>query len=185
MNQVGQLFIISSVAGGGKSTLIQKLLNKDKDLKFSVSFTSRSIRHGEVQGESYHFVDSDTFQKLIEEEFFFEWAKVHNNYYGTPKKYIYQWLNDGKKVILDIDIQGAKIVKKNIQDAISIFILPPSEEIWFQRLRGRGTETEESLNTRFANGKIELKYANDFDYQILNDNLEEAFEKLTQIIYRD
>lgn len=183
MKSKGQLYIISSVAGGGKSTLINNLMEKDPDLKFSVSYTSRPKREGEKHGMNYYFVETKEFEKLLEEDFFFEWAKVHNNYYGTPKKFINEWLKEGKKVILDIDVQGAKTVKQSIQDAISIFILPPDEKTWIERLTNRGTESKESLETRLKNGKQELKHSRDFDHQVINDNLEEAFNHLYNIIY--
>jgi guanylate kinase len=179
------LYIISSVAGGGKSTLISKLVDRHKDLKFSVSYTSRYIRNGEIDGKSYHFVSKEKFQKLIQENYFLEWAVVHDNYYGTPKEFILENIRIGNKILLDIDIQGCYSIKSRMPDAKSIFILPPSEEIWIERLRKRGTDSPESIEKRISNGKKELLESNKFDYNIINDNLDKAYEELEKIIYSE
>ncbi len=183
--KTGGLYIISSVAGGGKSTLIRKLLEENKDLLFSVSYTSRSKRPNEIHGKDYFFLTKEEFEKKIQEDFFFEWALVHDNYYGTPKQFILDGLKLGKKILLDIDIQGARKVKKSVPEAISIFILPPNKEAWIQRLKNRGTETPESLEKRIQNGLKELEQKDEFDFQIVNDVLEKAYTDLKQIIFKD
>ncbi|MDX1958118.1 MAG: guanylate kinase [Leptospiraceae bacterium] len=176
------LYIISSVAGGGKSTLISLLLEKHPEILFSVSCTSREKRYREVEGKDYHFVDKLEFKELIDSGYFYEWAMVHDNYYGTPKKFILDNLGLGKKIILDIDVQGAAKVKQSLPTSVSIFILPPSTEIWMQRLKNRGTETQDSIEKRIKNGLRELSEKEKFDYRIVNDELEKALARLEEII---
>jgi len=177
------LNIISSVAGGGKSTLIELLLKNHPELEFSVSCTTRPPRPGDIPGKTYHFLTEAEFRGKIEKGEFLEWALVHGNYYGTSKTFIEQALRQGKSVILDIDVQGAKAVKQRFSDAKTIFILPPSEEIWIRRLKERGTDSEEAIATRIANGRKELEEKDWFEYKIVNDNLEEAYQELTRIVF--
>ncbi|MCE9500154.1 MAG: guanylate kinase [Leptospira sp.] len=179
---VGKLYIISSVAGGGKSTLIEMLLKKYPEIKFSISVTSRLQRPGDIVGESYKFISKDEFEELIKQDYFIEWAVVHGNYYGTPKKILDDWLGSGEKILLDIDVQGAASIKAHFPDCVSIFILPPSEEIWMKRLRDRGTDSPESIEKRIRNGKNELERTSEFDYRILNDDLKKAFSELEAIV---
>ncbi|WCL48262.1 guanylate kinase [Leptospira sp. GIMC2001] len=178
----GQLFIISSVAGGGKSTLINLLTNKYPDILFSISSTTRSPRPGDEEGKTYNFLTKEEFENAIKQDRFLEWALVHGNYYGTPRKFIEDGIHSGHSVVLDIDVQGASLVKAKMPHSKSIFILPPSEEIWIRRLKGRGTDSEESINRRIENGKKELLEASKFDYRIINDNLDDAFLQLVQIL---
>lgn len=182
MNPSGILYIISSVAGGGKSTLISLLLRKHPEIKFSISFTSRPIRPGDEPDRSYFFVSREEFQKLIEKEYFLEWALVHDNYYGTSKDYIEKEINAGSKLILDIDVQGFRIVKSKIEKIKSIFILPPSEDIWIDRLKKRGFDHPEIIEKRIKNGRNELLHVNEYDYQIINDRLEESLSHLERIV---
>jgi len=181
----GILYVISSVAGGGKSTLISLLLNKYPDIHFSISVTSRPVRPGDEPGKNYHFVSRDEFERLIAQDFFLEWALVHDNYYGTSKRYIEKELRKGYKVILDIDVQGFRIIKSKIQNIKSIFILPPSEEVWIDRLKKRGSDSPESIERRIQNGRKELQQAGDYDYQIVNDKLEDSFAELEKILFGD
>ncbi len=181
----GRLYIISSVAGGGKSTLIRKLLAEFPEILFSVSCTSRDKRPMEQNGLDYYFITKEEFQKKIQEDYFLEWALVHDNYYGTPKDFILNGLNQNKKIILDIDVQGAENVKKKIPSAISIFILPPSQEVWLERLKNRGTESREALEKRIKNGLKELNYKDKFDFRIINDTLERAYTELKEIIWKE
>jgi guanylate kinase len=185
VNPRGILYIISSVAGGGKSTLISLLLKKYPDIHFSISVTSRNIRPGDEPGVNYHFVSRDEFQRLITEDFFLEWAMVHDNYYGTSKRYIEKEIRKGYKVILDIDVQGFRIIKSKVPNVKSIFILPPSEEIWIDRLRKRGTDSPESIEKRIRNGREELTHVHEYDYQIVNDKLEESLLALEKILFGD
>lgn len=179
----GILYIISSVAGGGKSTLISLLLKKYPEIHFSISVTSRAVRPGDEPGKNYHFVSRDEFERLIQQDFFLEWALVHDNYYGTSKRYIEKELRKGYKVILDIDVQGYRIIKSKIQNVKSIFILPPSEKIWIDRLKKRGSDSPESIERRIQNGRKELQLVNEYDYQIVNDKLEESFAELEKILF--
>ena len=177
------LFILSSVAGGGKSTIIGMLLNAHKDLQFSISCTTRQIRNGEKEGITYYYISIAEFEKKIQANEFLEWAKVHDNYYGTPKSPIYKSLEENRKMILDIDVQGFHKVKEIFPKSTSIFLLPPSIEIWVDRLKARNTETEESLHRRIENGKKELKESGLFDYQIINDDLYKTFFEVERVIY--
>lgn len=178
-----KLYILSSVAGGGKSTLISMLLKNHPELEFSVSHTTRAPRPGDVPGKTYHFKTIEEFRKGIDEGEYLEWAQVHGNYYGTPKSFILRCFEFGVHVILDIDVQGAKIVKEKMPLAKTIFILPPSEDIWITRLTGRNTDSPESIARRIANGKKELLEKDWFDHRIINDELNEAYLSLEKIIY--
>ncbi|TGL92518.1 guanylate kinase [Leptospira barantonii] len=178
-----KLFVLSSVAGGGKSTLIQKLREKHPEILFSISCTTRAPRPGDKEGVTYFFLSKEEFEKGISDSAFLEWALVHDQYYGTPLKFIDEAFAKGSSVIMDIDVQGAKIIKEKLPDRIvTIFILPPSEEEWEKRLRGRGTDSEENILKRIRNGKAELERQNEFDYKIVNDRLDKALEDLERII---
>ena len=181
----GVLYIISSVAGGGKSTLISLLLKKYPDIHFSISVTSRAVRPGDEPGVNYHFVSREEFQKLIAQDFFLEWALVHDNYYGTSKRYIEKEIRKGNKVILDIDVQGFRIIKSKIAKMKSIFILPPSEEVWIERLKKRGSDSPESIEKRIRNGKEELTHVNEYDFKIINDKLDDSLLALEKILFGD
>ena len=176
------LFIISSVAGGGKSTLIDLLLRKHPEVQFSVSYTSRPIRGSEKDGLNYHFITKEKFEDLVVKNFFYEWAMVHDNYYGTPRDFIVSNLGAGRKVILDIDVQGADKVKSYLPDCTSIFIVPPSREIWVERLKNRGTDDPQVIEKRIRNGLHELEAQNRFDHRIVNNDLTIAFSELVKII---
>jgi guanylate kinase len=179
------LYVISSVAGGGKSTIIAKVLEKYKDIHFSISYTSRPVRKDDVPGANYQFVTKKEFEDLIKEDFFLEWALVHDNYYGTPKKFIDFEIQKGNKVILDIDVQGFRIIRSKIEKLRSIFILPPSEEIWIDRLKKRGTDSEEVIEKRIRNGRNELKAIDEYDFKILNDVLETAVLNFENILFNE
>ncbi|MCG6168335.1 guanylate kinase [Leptospira sp. FAT2] len=181
-----KLFVLSSVAGGGKSTLIQRLRERHPEILFSVSCTTRAPRPGDKEGVTYFFLTKEEFQKGIAESAFLEWALVHDQYYGTPLKFIEEAFANGSSVIMDIDVQGAKIIQEKLPGKIvTIFILPPSEEEWERRLRGRGTDSEESIVKRIKNGKRELERQNEFDYKIVNDDLDRALAELENIILSD
>lgn len=179
------LYVISSVAGGGKSTIIAKVLEKYKDIHFSISYTSRPVRRDDVPGANYQFVSKKEFEDLIKEDFFLEWALVHDNYYGTPKKFIDFEIQKGNKVILDIDVQGFRIIRSKIQKLRSIFILPPTEEIWIDRLKKRGTDSEEVIEKRIRNGRDELKAIEEYDFKIINDVLETAVLNFESILFNE
>ncbi|WP_281275527.1 guanylate kinase [Leptospira sarikeiensis] len=178
------MIVLSSVAGGGKSTLIQMIRAKHPDLAFSVSCTTRAPRPGDKEGVTYFFLSKEEFESGIENGEFLEWAKVHDNYYGTPAKFVSQCISSGRSVIMDLDVQGAAQVKQKLgKEAITIFILPPNEEEWERRLRGRGTDSEESILKRIRNGKEELARKDEFDHLIINDTLDNALNELEKILF--
>ena len=178
----GFLLVVSGPSGCGKGTICNKLLQRNKDFVFSVSATTRKPRNGEKEGINYFFIDDKKFEKMIEDNEFIEYAKVHNNYYGTPKNFVLNEINKGKIVILEIDVQGALQVKKVYPEAIFIFLLPPSMRELKNRIIKRGTETEEDINIRYKNAFGELKFINEYDYFVINDKVAEAVEKVEAII---
>jgi len=182
MSKRGLLIVLSGPSGAGKGTLCNLLLQRRPELVLSVSVTTRPPRPGEVHGVNYYFTDVENFERMIEKGEFLEWAKVYNNYYGTPKKFVEEQLQQGKDIILEIDIQGARQVKENCPDAVFIFILPPDIEELKNRIKKRGSETKESFDLRIKSAEEELKAVSDYDYAVVNDDLEEAVKKLESII---
>ncbi len=178
MNKMGIALVISGPSGVGKGTLVNMLRKEFPSLEFSISYTTRSPREGEVDGKDYFFVSKEKFKRLIEEDFFAEWARVHSNYYGTPKEEIERKLKQGIDVVFDIDVQGARQLKKSIKEAICVFIMPPSVEELRNRLKKRSTETEDHIEMRLQNALEEMKLAEEFDYIVVNDNLSKAYETL-------
>jgi guanylate kinase len=177
----GNLFIISSPSGGGKGTLIRELLAHVSNVGYSISFTTREIRDGEVDGKDYFFVSDDDFERLIKDGELLEYAKVHGNFYGTSKSQVEKETAAGNDVILEIDVQGAEIVRRKLPGSVSIFILPPSFDLLSERLRNRDTETRETLAVRLSNAKKEVSAAVDFDYVVINDEMEKASHDLIAI----
>ncbi len=177
----GKLFIISSPSGGGKGTLIREILKIVPKVTLSVSFTTRPKRAGEEHGKDYFFISEPEFLNLIKKNAFLEYAKVHGHFYGTSREYVEEKLNAGQDVILEIDIQGARSIKKLPLETISIFIMPPSFQVLRERLIARGTESEGSLKIRLENAINEVEAYKEFDYVVINDNLHEAIENLKAI----
>ncbi len=178
----GQLFIVSAPSGVGKSTIIRSVLEECPKLKFSVSCTTRPPRPEEVPGKDYHFIAKEEFRNGIDSGRFLEWAEVHGEYYGTDVHPIEKWLKAGNNVLLDIDVQGARLVRCAYPAAQTIFILPPSLNILEERLRSRGTESEEQLAIRFAAAQRELLEAPWYDYIVINDDLQEAIADMKAIL---
>ncbi len=178
----GLLVVISAPSGTGKTTLTHMLLKEFPNMEFSVSYTTRPPRPGEVNGKDYYFVDRETFERMIEEGDFLEWAEVYGNLYGTSKSQVLKALNEGKDIILDIDTQGALQVKKNFPEAVLIFVLPPSLSELERRLRRRGTDDEETIERRLKVAREEIRRAPLYNYIVVNDVLEVAFENLKSII---
>lgn len=179
---LGNLFIISAPSGAGKSTLINALLKQDADMQLSVSHTTRSPRPGETDGVQYHFTDVSSFKQLIAQDQFIEWAEVFGNYYGTSKAALANKLAQGIDVFLDIDWQGARQIKQQLPFVTSIFILPPSVEALEQRLNQRGQDSAEVITGRMAKARDEISHANEYDYWVVNDDLELAVQQFSGII---
>lgn len=183
MNYFANLFIISSPSGAGKSTLLSKLFKANlHPMKFSISHTTRAMRPGEIDGVHYHFVSKETFQTMIDNNNFFEWAQVFDNFYGTSRVNIEEYLKMGADVFLDIDWQGARQIKKQFPAVRTIFILPPSMEILRDRLNKRGQDSPEVIESRMNKARNEIIHYDEYDYTIINDNLDVAYEQLKNIV---
>lgn len=184
--QRGELFIVSAPSGAGKTTIIRRLmagpLGQSESLVYSVSHTSRRAREGEVDGRDYHFVDVATFQRMAEEGEFLEWAEVHGEFKGTSRAGVLAALDSGCDVLLDIDVQGAEQLRQSSLAAHSIFILPPSYEELERRLRGRGLDQAEAIARRLAVSLWEIERYKNYDYVIINSDLERASDALAAII---
>lgn len=182
MSDRGLLIVLSGPSGAGKGTICSRLRAEMPNLTYSVSMTTRQPRVGEVEGVNYFFRDKEEFEELLKEDAFLEYAKVYDNYYGTPKKHVMDLLDQGKSVLLEIDIQGAMQVKERYSDAIFIYIVPPSLTELSARLRGRATDSEEVIDKRLSLACSELALAHRYDYIVVNDNLDEATEKTASIL---
>lgn len=181
----GILYVVSSPSGGGKGTLIRRVLDVVPDLSYSVSYTTRAPRNGEVNGREYFFVDRPTFEQMVTRGEFLEWALVHGNLYGTARSQVVQETSMGLDIILEVDVQGASSVRELKLDSVSVFILPPSYEILRQRLITRGTDSPEVLEVRLRNAPDELRQYSTFDYVIINDDVDRAAQQLASIIYAE
>jgi guanylate kinase len=181
MKQKGLLVVISGPSGAGKGTICEALL-KETELWLSISATTRQPRNGETHGASYYFLARENFEERIQQDDFLEYAEVYGNYYGTPKTEALNSIEAGRDVILEIDIQGALKVKENYPEGVFIFILPPSMEELKNRIINRGSETQESLMTRFKSAYKELNYISKYNYAVINDTVEEAVKKIQSII---
>lgn len=180
----GNLIIVSAPSGTGKTTILRLVMTQVERLAFSVSHTTRSARSGEKDGQDYFYVSRETFEQMIADGAFLEWARVHDNYYGTAIAPIQEKRAEGFDVILDIDVQGADIVRKQRRlDCVDIFIAPPDRAELEKRLRRRGTEDERSLDMRLANSIEEMAQSPSYRYLIVNDRLDEAVNLLASIIY--
>lgn len=181
MIQSGLLIVISGPSGAGKGTICKALLERN-DFWLSVSATTRAPRNGELEGTNYYFMTKDEFLKKVDEGDFLEFAEVYGNFYGTPKSRVFNALDKGNDVILEIDIQGALKVKENYPEGIFIFILPPSMEELKNRIINRGSETPETLMTRFKSAYKEINYVSKYNYAVVNDTVDEAVEKIESIL---
>jgi guanylate kinase len=178
----GILFVISAPSGAGKTTLCRNVLENMPDIKFSVSYTTRSPRQGEVDGVHYNFAGNEEFRRMIAGSEFIEWAEVHGNLYGTSRKKIAEMTSAGIDVLLDIDVQGARQVKESLPDSVLIFILPPSFEVLKERLTGRMTDTDEVIEKRLKKAADEIREYKNYDYVIVNYVIENALTELKSII---
>ena len=181
-NKKGLLIIFSGPSGSGKGTIMKSLLASREDTVLSVSMTTRAPRPGEIDGYHYHFVTREEFEKTIAEDGFLEYAEYNGNFYGTPEAPIRRLLNEGKNVMLEIEVQGAEKVMDHRSDVVSIFITTPSYAELERRLRGRGTEPEEVIQKRMKTSQYELSRAFRYQYIVLNDDVEKAVDRITTII---
>lgn len=178
----GKLFILSGPSGSGKDTVLARVLQADENITLSISSITRQMRVGEVEGEKYHFISREEFELLIKEDALLEYNVFVGNYYGTPKKAVMNALENGKDVILEIDVNGADQIRKKLPEAVSIFIMPPSYEELKRRLTGRGTDSEEVIESRLKSALGEMERAKDYNYIVKNDVLEKAVEDVLHII---
>ena len=182
LSHSGNVFVLSAPSGTGKSTLARQFVKQTEDLNFSVSFTTRKPRPGEMDGRDYFFVDDATFDAMVAADGFVEWVKVYDRRYGTGKAWIQERLASGVDILLDIESQGARKVHQAIPDAVMVFLLPPSSQELSSRLRGRGDESEEQVRIRLDYARHELSQFDGYDYLVVNDTVEQAYRRLESII---
>jgi len=178
----GNILIISGPSGSGKSSLMSKMIDSIDDIHFSISTTTREKRDGEADSKDYYYISKDEFKQDIQDGTFLEWAKVHDNYYGTSLKPILKALHQGKLVVFDIDVQGHKIAREKFGNIItSVFLTTPNQEILRKRLEDRGTDTKEVIEKRINNAVSEMTRVREFDYILINDDFDETLDKLLAI----
>ncbi len=182
MNNKGLLIVLSGPSGAGKDTVCSAYLKRNPEAVLSISVTTRKPRVGEKEGVNYYFTDVQSFEKMIRENKFLEYARVYGNYYGTPKEYVEEKLVSGFDVLLEIDIQGALQVKEKFPEGVFIFIIPPSMDELKRRIVKRGTESAEAIYTRFQSAYKELNYLSQYNYVVVNDTVEEAVRRLEAIV---
>jgi guanylate kinase len=178
----GNLFIVSAPSGAGKTTLCKKLVSKLPNLKFSVSYTTRHPRPGEVNNRDYTFISRDEFRSMLDKEEFIEWAKIHGEFYGTSKKKLEELMNSGIDIVLDIDTQGAMKLKKKYRGGTYIFVLPPSMDILEKRLKKRMTNSKKEIDKRLKRAVFEIKKYHKYDYVTINNKLVDALNELKAIV---
>lgn len=178
----GILLVVSGLSGAGKGTICAAIRKIFPKLNYSISMTTRAPRKGEVEGTSYFFRTNEEFEKLIKEDAFLEYARVYDHYYGTPKKYALDKIENGESVLLEIDIQGAMQVKQRYPQGVFVYVVPPSLDVLSARIHGRGTDSEEVIQKRLAKITDELAMAHKYDYIIVNDVLEDAVHKVCSIL---
>ena len=178
----GFLLVLSGPSGSGKGTVSQAIMKENKEIVFSTSVTTRTPRPGEVNGENYFFVSKTKFEQMVGKDELLEHAFVHTNYYGTPKQFVFDQIENGEIVLLEIDVQGALQIKKKYKEAVFIFLIPPTMEELRNRLVKRDTESEEEINTRFKNAFRELDFVGEYDYFVINDKVSQAVIDIENII---
>ncbi len=181
----GKLVLYTGSSGVGKGTILSKILEKDSNIRLSISNTTRQKRDGEIDGVHYNFVTKEQFEKLIDDDGFLEYAQYCDNYYGTPKKSVEDMLDKGLTVVLEIEVQGGVQIMKKYPDVLSIFILPPSKEVLESRLRNRGTENEETIQKRLFEAERELSFKDKYQYSVVNDDLDKAVDEVLNIIHKN
>lgn len=181
----GFLLVLSGPSGSGKGTVSQAIMGKKDDIIFSISATTRKPRPTEINGENYFFLSEEKFKQMDEDGEFLESAFVHSNYYGTPKKFVMDEIGKGEIVLLEIDVQGALQIKKNYKEAVFIFLLPPTMDELRNRILKRGTESEEDIKIRFNNAFKELDFVGEYDFFVVNDEVENAVNDIEAIIHSE
>lgn len=181
----GKLVVISGPSGSGKTTICEHLLKLLPNLEYSISFTTRSPRKGEKDGKDYFFISKEEFQKRIKESLFLEYAQVFDNYYGTSKNWVLEKLNQGRDILLSIDVQGAAKIKKNFSDTALIFLMPPSLKVLEERLRKRATDDEKEMMKRLSMAKEEMAEVAKYDYVVINDKVDDAVKEVKDIIQHE
>ncbi len=178
----GRLIVLAAPSGAGKTTLVHKLLEREARLKFSISYTTRPKREMEVHGEDYFFVSEGKFRAMRDHDAFLESAEVFDHWYGTSAAYVQSLIDNGRSVLLEIDWQGAQQVRERRPDAVCVFIMPPSRDELESRLRGRKTDAEEVITRRLRDALSDMKHWSEFDYVVINDNLDKAADELAAIV---
>ncbi|MDW5375855.1 guanylate kinase [Halomonas sp. HP20-15] len=178
----GTLYIVSAPSGAGKTSLVRALIERLDGIQVSVSHTTRAMRPGEIDGVNYHFVDAATFERMVERGDFFEYARVFDNYYGTSRPAVQARLAAGEDVILEIDWQGARQVREQMPDAVSLFILPPSREALYQRLASRGTDGPEVIARRMRDAVSEMSHFDEYQHVIINDDFDDALVQMGGLV---
>ncbi len=182
----GLMFILSSPSGAGKTTISRMLLERDAEIRLSVSVTTRPIRPGEVDGKDYIFVDQPAFDRMVEEELFLEWATVFGHSYGTPKAQVKAGLREGQDFLFDIDWQGTQQLYQKLEtDVVRVFILPPSIDELRRRLTGRGTDSADVIAARMERARGEISHWDGYDYVVVNDDVEACFEKVREVLHAE
>ncbi|MEA5512956.1 guanylate kinase [Nodularia sp. UHCC 0506] len=179
----GRLIVLTGPSGVGKGTLMQELLKRHPELYYSVSVTTRSARPGETNGENYYFISRSKFEQLVAQGEFLEWAEFAGNYYGTPREAVLNQIQSGKLVMLEIELEGARQIRVSFPSAFSIFILPPSLKELENRIRGRAQDSEEAIARRLDRAQAEIQAADEFDVQIVNDDLENALKAIEATLF--
>lgn len=178
----GKLFIVSGPSGSGKDTLLKEFFKKHPEVAFSISSISRPMRPGEIEGEKYNFISREEFLELIKNDMLLEYNEFCGNFYGSPKAPIIDCIENGKDIILEVDVNGAAKVREKMPNALSVFIMPPSYDILLKRLSGRGTDDESVIKKRMTEALNEIKRADEYDYIVINDDLNKAVDDLINII---
>ena len=182
MSTLGNLTVLTGPSGVGKGTIVRKILNNHSDVWLSISATTRQPRPGEIDGQHYLFLEKKDFQKIIDKEGFLEWALFSNNFYGTPKQIVQEKIEEGTNVLLEIELEGARQIRKTFPEALQIFLAPPDLSELEKRIRGRGTESEETIRDRLAIANIELIAKQEFDAVVINQDIDKAFREIASLM---
>ena len=178
MSSFGNLTVLTGPSGVGKGTIVRKILDNHSDVWLSISATTRQPRFGEIDGQHYLFLEKKDFQKIIDKEGFLEWASFSNNFYGTPKKNVKEKIEEGTNVLLEIELEGARQIRKSFPEALQIFLAPPSLSELEKRIRGRGTETEKAIRDRLEIANKEIIAKKEFDAVVINEDIDKAFREI-------